>query len=286
MAEALGAEILNADSLQLYRDLSVLTARPSAAEEARVPHHLYGVADAADGWSVGRWLTATLEVVASLDARGVDAVIVGGTGLYFNALTKGLAHIPPVPMAAREKAAARYDQDGERAVRSALRDLDPAAEARIAANDRQRLVRALSVAEATGRSLSDWQSETRPLVELDWRGVVLEPEREPLYARCDRRFDAMIEQGALDEARGLLARGLDPNLPAMKAVGLRELGRYLDGELSLEDAKAMGAQETRRYAKRQTTWFRNQMPAWPRLHRFGEDIDVASLIATRDGKLS
>lgn len=270
LAEAVGGEIVNADSMQLYRDLRLLTARPSPEEEARVPHHLYGVADAADGWSAGRWLRAAQEVLADIAGRGRAAVLVGGTGLYFNALTRGLAEVPPVPTAAREEAGARYDREGEGAVREALRVLDPAAEARIAVNDRQRLVRALSVVTATGRALSDWQADTRPALDR-FSAVVLDPPREALYARCDARFEAMAARGALDEARALLARRLDPGLPLMKAVGLRELGRHLAGELSLDEAVALGAQQTRQYAKRQTTWFRNQQPDWMRVNGFGDD---------------
>lgn len=273
----MGGEIVNADSMQLYADLSVLTARPSAEEAAQVPHHLYGVADAADGWSVGRWLSAAVEVLSDITARGRTPVVVGGTGLYFHALTKGLAEIPPVPDTVRDAVGERYDREGEAAVRSALGAVDPAAEARIAPNDRQRLVRALAVAQATGRPLSDWQAQTPAPLGRDWRGLVIEPPREALYARCDRRFEAMVEQGALKEARTLLARGLAPNLPLMKAVGLRELGRHLAGELSLEDAIALGAQETRRYAKRQLTWFRNQTPDWPRVEGFGEEAGALRL---------
>jgi len=277
LTETVGGEIVNADSMQLYLDLSVLTARPSAEEQARAPHHLYGVADAADGWSVGRWLRAAEDVLTDIAKRGRAAVVVGGTGLYFNALTQGLADIPPVPQAARDAAQARYDREGEAAVREALRAVDPAAAARIADNDRQRLVRALSVAAATGRALSDWQAGTQPAL-TDFRAVVIEPEREALYARCDRRFAGMIGQGALDEARALMARDLDPALPLMKAVGLRELARHLDGGLSLDEAMALGAQETRRYAKRQTTWFKNQMPDWARIEGFGENAPLATLL--------
>jgi tRNA dimethylallyltransferase len=282
LAEAVGGEIVNADSMQLYGDLAMLTARPSAEEEARVPHHLYGVADAADGWSVGRWLRAAEVVLAEIAGRGRAAVVVGGTGLYFNALTQGLADIPQVPLAARETAGARYDQEGEEAVRDALRAFDPLAATRIAPNDRQRLVRALSVAMSTGRALSDWQADTRPALS-DFRALVLDPARGPLYARCDARFAAMVARGALEEARALLARRLDPTLPLMKAVGLRELGRNLDGELSLEAAVALGAQETRRYAKRQTTWFRNQHPEWPRVEGFGENAPLNPLIPAEAG---
>lgn len=276
LAKAVGGEIVNADSMQLYRDLRILTARPSAEEEALVPHHLYGVADAADGWSVGRWLAAATATLADIAARGRTAVVVGGTGLYFRALTVGLAEIPPIPAAVRQAAQDRYDTEGEAAFRARLGAVDPAAAERIAPGDRQRLVRAMEVAEATGRPLSQWQAETEPGLS-GYRAVVLEPPRAALYARCDLRFGRMVEEGALDEVRALLARDLSPDLPLMKATGLRELGRHLSGELSLAEAIELGAQETRRYAKRQSTWFRNQAPDWPRIAGFGEEADVLGL---------
>ena len=271
LARALDGEIVNADALQLYRDLRVLTARPSAAEEAEAPHHLFGVADGADGWSVGRWLAAVAPLLDDIAARGRPAVVVGGTGLYFRALTKGLAEIPGVSAAVRQAAGEQFGRLGEAAFRAALADLDPAAAARIAPGDRQRLLRAYEVAKATGRPLSAWQARTRaPLAADAWRAAVLEPGRAELYARCDLRFQCMMEGGALDEARTLLARGLDPALPVMKAVGLRELGAHLAGELPLEAAVALARRETRRYAKRQLTWLRNQTPDWPRLRDTGE----------------
>jgi tRNA dimethylallyltransferase len=208
LAKALGGEIIGADSMQIYRDLRVLTARPSAEEEAMVPHHLIGVADAAETWSVGHWLEAAKAALEDLGRRGKPAIVTGGTGLYFRALTHGLAQTPAVPGAVRDAAGAEYDAGGESAVRAVLKDLDPQAEARIAANDRQRLVRALAVARHTGRALSAWQAETVPvLAPGDWRGLVLEPPREALYARCDARLTAMIGHGALDELWTLLARG-------------------------------------------------------------------------------
>jgi tRNA dimethylallyltransferase len=266
LAEELGGEVVNADALQVYRDLRILSARPTAADEARVPHHLYGFVDAAETWSVGKWLRHAQEALARIAARGRPAVVVGGTGLYFRALTQGLADIPAVPEAVRRLARERFDRLGEAAVRQALAKADPAAAARIAPGDRQRLVRALEVLEATGRPLSAWQAATSPALQPGaWRAMVVEPPRAELYARCDARFEAMVEAGALEETRALLKRGLDPALPAMKAVGVRELGRHLSGELSLPDAVALARQETRRYAKRQLTWFRNQTPDWPRL---------------------
>lgn len=265
-AERTGGEIVNADALQLYRDLRVLSARPSPDDEARVPHHLFGVADAADGWSVGRWLRAATNVLSDIARRGRPAVVVGGTGLYFRALTQGLAEIPQTPPMAVEAAQQTFDLEGEAATRTALRGLDPAAETRIGAGDRQRLVRALAVARATGRALSEWQADTRPLLAPDaWSGVALQPPREALYARCDARLAAMVEQGAVEEAAALTARGLDPALPAMKAVGLRELAAFAQGAVRLDEALAAARIATRQYAKRQMTWLRNQTPDWPRI---------------------
>lgn len=266
MAEELGGVVVNADALQIYRDLRVLSARPSAEEEARVPHRLYGVADAAETWSVGRWLEAATAALDEIAGEGRTAVVVGGTGLYFRALTHGLADIPAIPEAVRAETRARLDRLGEDAFRAELARRDPAAAARISAGDRQRLARAFEVHAATGRALSDWQADTRPTLAPEaYEAVVIEPDRATLYARCDARFSAMVAEGALEEARALLARGLDPSLPAMKTIGLRELGRHLAGELSLVEAVALGAQETRRYAKRQLTWLRNQTPDWPRI---------------------
>jgi tRNA dimethylallyltransferase len=266
VARATGGEIVNADALQLYGDLRILSARPSPADEAGAPHHLFGVADAADGWSVGRWLEAASTALAEIAGRGRPAILVGGTGLYFRALTEGLADIPPVPRAARDAAEQAYDTDGEAAARSALRALDPLAEARISPGDRQRLTRALAVARATGRPLSAWQAETQPAIARDaWRAVVLEPPRQALYARIDARLTAMARAGAVEEAAALMRRGLDPRLPAMKAVGLRELAAHAAGQTTLDEAIAAAQQATRHYAKRQLTWFRNQTPDWPRI---------------------
>ena len=266
MAARTDAVIINADSQQLYADLRVLSARPSVEDEAAVEHRLYGVADAADAWSVGRWSRAVLEILAELKTDRRPALIVGGTGLYFTALTKGLADIPEVPLAAREEAMALYDTEGEAAFRLRLTALDPPAEAAIAPGDRQRLTRAWAVGRATTRSLSDWQASTHPLLAREtYHPLVVEPDRVDLYARCDARVGDMVEQGALEEVRALMARGLDPALPAMKAVGVREFGGHLRGETTLNQAMTAARQATRNYAKRQLTWFRNQTPDWPRV---------------------
>ena len=265
MAERTGAVIINSDSQQLYADLRILSARPSVEDEARADHRLYGVADAADAWSVGRWTREVLPLLDALAAEGRPALIVGGTGLYFSALTKGLADIPDIPAAAREEAMALYDTEGEAAFRLRLTTFDPPAAAAIAPGDRQRLTRAWAVARSTDRSLSDWQASTRPLLAPGtYQKLVIEPARDGLYANCDRRVSEMLDHGALEEVRALTARGLDPALPAMKAVGVRELAAHLAGELSLDATVDAARQATRNYAKRQLTWFRNQTPDWPR----------------------
>jgi len=264
-AERTGAEIINADSMQLYADLRVLTARPSLEEERRAPHHLYGVADAVKTWSVGAWLRAATTVLAQIAAQGRPAIVVGGTGLYFSALTQGLAEVPAIPEDVRTEVRARLDRLGEDAFRQELALADPEAALRIAPGDRQRLTRAMEVATATGRSLTDWQASTTPLLATDdYRALVLDPPRDALYARCDARLGAMAELGGLEEVAALMARGLDPSLPAMKALGVREFARHLAGELTLDQALHLARQETRRYAKRQSTWFRNQTAYWPR----------------------
>jgi len=264
-AERTGAVIINADSQQLYADLHILSARPSVEDEARADHRLYGLADAADAWSVGRWTREVLPLLEALAAEGRPALIVGGTGLYFSALTKGLADIPDIPAAAREEAMALYDTEGEAAFRLRLTTFDPPAAAAIATGDRQRLTRAWAVARSTDRSLSDWQASTQPLLAPGtYQKLVIEPARDGLYASCDRRVLTMVEDGALDEVGRLVARDLPPALPAMKAVGVREFGAHLAGELSLEAAIDAARQSTRNYAKRQLTWFRNQTADWPR----------------------
>ena len=229
-AERTGALIVNADSQQLYADLRVLSARPSAEEEARANHALYGVADAADAWSVGRWSRTVLPILAEQADQGRPVLLVGGTGLYFTALTKGLADIPDIPSEVRDAAGAMFDIDGEAAFRARLAEVDAAAAARIETGDRQRLTRAWAVAEHTGRSLSDWTADTSPLLAPgSWTGRVIEPERQALYARCDARVAQMVEGGALEEVRALVARGLDPALPAARALVRSGAASHLAG---------------------------------------------------------
>jgi tRNA dimethylallyltransferase len=266
LARDIGGEIVNADSIQLYRDLEILSARPAPDELGQAPHHLFGVADAAEAWSVGRWQRAALPIIADIRRRGKSPILVGGTGLYFRSLTHGLADIPAAAPETRTAAAADFETLGEAAFRDHLAKIDPAAAARIAPGDRQRLVRAWEVYLTSGQPLSALQTQTTaPLGASDWRGVAIDPPREALYARCDARLAAMIEAGASDEVSALLARRLDPDLPVMKALGLAEIGAWQAGEMSLEAALTAAQQATRRYAKRQATWFRNQTPDWPRI---------------------
>ena len=284
LAQKIGAEIVGADALQIYRDLRVVTARPSPEDEAWVPHHLVGTVDGADGWSVGTWSRAASQQIAEITGRGRSVVVVGGTGLYFRALTHGLAEIPATPPEVRDQAAADYEAMGEVAFRRRLADADPAAAARISPGDRQRLVRAWEVFAASGVSLTDWQGRTDPaLAPGSYAAVALEPDRKALYDRCDARLEAMLAAGALDEVAALIAPDLDPALPIMKAVGVRELAAQLRGEMTPAQALAAAQQETRRYAKRQSTWQRGQMADWPRITATAPEDQWRQFLALNPG---
>lgn len=264
LAERLGGEIVNADSMQVYGALRVLTARPSREDEARVPHHLYGVLEGAAHCSAGKWSRMALEVIAEIEGRGAVPIVVGGTGLYFRALSEGLSPIPAIPEAVRQAVRAQVADAGD-AAHALLVEADPVLAEVIRPSDKQRIARGIEVARGTEKPLSQWHLEPpRPLLSGKLAKIVLAPEREWLRARCDLRFQMMLEQGALDEVRDLAAETLDPALPLMKALGLRPLANYLSGNIELSDAVAQGQAETRAYAKRQETWFRTQMIAWNR----------------------
>ncbi len=270
IAARVGGEIVNADSMQMYRDFRVLTARPSVEEETRAPHHLYGAVDGAERYSTGRWLTDALVRIADIRARGAVPILVGGTGLYFKALTEGLADMPAPDPKIRAALRTRADQEGAPALHAELTRRDPEMAARLEANDTPRILRALEVLETSGESISSFQAATRSaLTRAEWAGLALTPDREPLYASINARFDAMLAAGALEEVRAFAQRGLDPMLPAMKAHGAPALMAHLCGELSLTDAAEIGKRDTRRYAKRQFTWIANQMPDWPRVAETG-----------------
>lgn len=264
LAEALGGTIINADSMQVYRDLRIVTARPTAQEEARVPHLLYGHVDAAENYSVGRWCVDASAALAAVERAGRLPVVVGGTGLYFKALTRGLAAVPPIPPQIRAAVRERLEREGIAALYAELGERDAATARRLMPRDRARVTRALEVMLATGRSLTDWHAQgMKPA--LDAQAAVklfLDVERAELYRRIDGRFDAMLGSGALDEVRALASRGLDPALPAMKAHGVPWLIRHLSGEIDLVAAVEGAKRDTRRYSKRQGTWFRHQLPDW------------------------
>jgi tRNA dimethylallyltransferase len=262
LAEATGGVIINADSMQVYRDLRVLTARPTREEEAGIPHALYGHVDAAVNFSAGAWVADAAKALAEARAQNRIPIFTGGSGLYFKALTRGLSAVPPIPPDVREDVRARLQRDGVEALHAALMQHDPASAERLRPRDRIRIARALEVVEATGRSLTDWHRDGLPplLPPGAFTAVFLEPERDELYARIDARFDAMLQAGALDEVAALAARRLDPLLPAMKAHGVPALIRHLNGEITLEEAATIGRADTRHYAKRQFTWFRHQLP--------------------------
>jgi tRNA dimethylallyltransferase len=248
--------------MQVYRDLRVLTARPTQDEEALVPHRLYGHVDAAVNFSAGQWVTDATAVLDEVRPQNRLPIFVGGSGLYFKALTRGLSAVPPIAPELRESVRARLERDGVEALHAALAERDPVSAERLKPRDRTRIARALEVVEATGRSLTDWHRDGLPplLPPGQFSAVFLAPDRDQLYARIDARFEAMLKAGALEEVAALGARHLDSLLPAMKAHGVPALLRHLRGEIPLEEAAAIGRADTRHYAKRQFTWFRHQLP--------------------------
>lgn len=256
--------IVNADSMQVYDQLRVLTARPSVEDEEELPHRLYGHVDIRHSYSVAQWLGDVEAELQRIADEGKQAIIVGGTGLYFNALTMGLSPIPEVQPEIREywrrEAGRREPQD----LFEELRKLDPLTAAGLRETDPQRIVRALEVFQSTGRPLADWQREKGlPLLsEGSWEGFVVAPDRNEIYARADKRFDQMIAEGALEEVRLVRDMGLDPGLPGMRALGVKALIDYLDGALALEEAVAASKTQTRQYVKRQLTWLRRYMISW------------------------
>ena len=282
LACGLGGTVINADSMQVYRELRVLTARPSQSEEARAPHRLYGTVSAGQACSVGRWLDDAADAIA--EARGEEKlpILVGGTGLYFRALTEGLAPVPDIPAEVRSYWREQAAKLGREALHQDLAARDPAMAARLKPADPQRIVRALEVIDATGVSLAEWQGgNAAPLLAPgDVLRLVIAPEREPLFAAIDTRFDRMIEHGAVGEVRALLDLELDPGRPAMRAHGVRELAAYLSGAVSREEAVAKAKTESRRYAKRQMTWLRRFMSDWQWFPDAASAIEAAAAMLT------
>jgi tRNA dimethylallyltransferase len=262
LAERMGGIVINTDSMQVYRDLRILTARPMPDDEARVPHRLYGHVDASVNCSAGMWVGDAAKALEEARAQNRLPIFVGGSGLYFKALTRGLSAVPRIPSQVRDAVRARLERDGAEALHAILAQRDPVAAERLKPRDRVRIARALEVVEATGRSLTDWHRDGLPplLSPEKVRAVFLAPDREILYARINARFGTMLAAGVLEEVAALAERHLDPLLPAMKAHGVPALIRHLHGEISLEQAAEIGRADTRHYAKRQFTWFRHQMP--------------------------
>jgi tRNA dimethylallyltransferase len=271
VAEAFAGVVINADSMQLYRELEVLTARPTRDEMARAPHRLYGVIPASQACSAGRWRAMAVREMAAAHQAGRLPILVGGTGMYLKALMDGLAPVSAIPDEVRAAARALHARLGPEGFHAELRRRDPIMAARLGPEDTQRLIRAYEVVAATDRSLADWHETPADEADPDpewrprYRMLVLDPPRAELYAACDRRFAEMVARGAVDEVERLDALGLDPRLPAMKAVGVAELRRYLMGELTLEAACVVARRSTRRTAKRQVTWFRHQAPGAHRI---------------------
>ena len=267
LAKAVGGEIINADSMQVYTDLHIISARPDTAEMDGVPHHLFGHIDGSVRHNVGAWLEEAVEIAEDIRSRGRHPIFIGGTGLYFKALTVGLAQIPEPGKAVRDEAEQILADRGIDELRRRAEYLDPVATARVLGDDPQRLGRIVSVAMGTGNPLSAWQTQTYPaLAAHTWRAGVLMPERQMLYGRINQRFDEMAQSGGLEEARALSARDLDSGLPVMKAIGVPELITASAAKTDQDKTAAidLAKQQTRRFAKRQMTWFRNQTPDWPK----------------------
>ena len=261
IASAFEGTIINADSMQVYRDLEILTARPGEAALALAPHRLYGVLDGADSCSAGRWRDLALNEIEQARAAGRLPIVVGGTGLYLRSLMSGMASIPEVAPQFRREASDMHRRIGGQAFHKALADRDPAMAMRLRPSDTQRLIRAWEVLTATGRSLADWQRIRPDQPAYDFLVFTLLPPRDELYRTANRRFDEMIEKGALTEVEALIARRLDPALPVMKSLGVKPLAAYLSGEMSRQEATELGKRDTRRYAKRQFTWLKTQLPS-------------------------
>jgi tRNA dimethylallyltransferase len=283
LAERSGGVIVNADSAQVYHDLPVLSAAPTAEERARAEHRLYGVRDGADPCSAAEWAELARAEIADVHAGGRLPILVGGTGLYLRTLLEGIAPVPRIRADVREQVRSANIEENRRR----LGELDAEAAARLNLGDSARIARALEVVVSTGRTLAEWQSQRRGgiIEQISLRPLILLPPRDWLYARCDHRFARMFESGAVEEVERLLARRLNPALPVMRAIGVREMSAFLAGEISREEGIARGQQATRNYAKRQYTWFAHQPPPdWPRFPQPLEAGPMAEALALLGAK--
>jgi len=277
LAERAGGVIINADSAQVYRDLRIVSARPSPEEEARVPHRLYGYRDGAEPCSAADWATDARAAIAEVHDKGLLPILVGGTGLYIRTLLDGIAPIPPIDPEIR---AAVRRMPVEQSF-AALAAEDKEAAARLRPSDTTRIARALEVVRSTGQPLANWQRQLTGGIarKISLRPLILLPPRDWLYERCDRRFEAMMNDEGIEEVRLLLDRGLNPILPVMRAIGVREIAAFLDGRMSRDEAMVAGRTATRQYAKRQYTWFAHQPPAnWPKATDIPEPQSLAALL--------
>lgn len=264
LAESVDGTIINADAMQVYRELRVLTARPSEVDESRVPHRLYGHVPGREAYSAARFATEAAAAIVDVQAAGRVPIVVGGTGLYFKALTEGLSPVPQIPADVRARWRQAVAEQGAAALHAVLRERDPEMAARLSPTDPQRIVRALEVLEATGLSLARWQEiPGEPAVHVaEGRAFVVAPEREEMRSRIEARFDAMMADGAADEVRALAALRLDDDLPVMRALGVKPLRDLIEGRIDREEASEVAKAETRQYAKRQMTWLRRNMISW------------------------
>ena len=262
LAEKYNGCVINADSMQVYDTLDVLTARPPKEDLRRAPHLLYGHVPVPAPYSVGQWQAEALDAIAQAQRNGQRPILVGGTGLYFKSLTEGLADIPDIPETVRATLRARLDSDGLAALYAELQGVDSALAARLPSTDSQRILRGLEVFEATGEPLSQWQKQVQKPPLTAFCGILLMPDRDWLYARCNARYEAMLADGAQNEVEKLWTLNLPPDANALKALGVSQLMALMQGEIDAETATAQAQQATRRYAKRQMTWFRNQMKDW------------------------
>ncbi len=274
IAQETDAVIINADSMQVYRELPIITAQPTPEERIIVPHLLYGCIAASEPFSVGTWLAMAKQEIDAAIATNRTPIITGGTGLYFKCLTKGIAHIPSISCKTKEKSINIMKDIGNISFYTMLSEKDPAFAATLSPGNTQRLLRAWEVWAETGIPFSEWQRRKHEAYYEPERfaGYFLNPERQDVYERINRRFSRMLENGALEEVRRLMGMELSPRLPSMKAHGVPELTRYLQGKTSLEDAISKAQQHTRNYAKRQCTWFRHQLPEFTWLSKnYSED---------------
>ena len=280
IAKSVGGEIINADALQVYADLQILSARPRPDEMAGIPHHLFGHVAGTTRYSTGEWLRDVQPVILDCLTRDVVPILTGGTGLYFKALIEGIAKIPSISEGAMSQAQMILDDRGIEALRAEAEAVDPIAAARVLGNDPQRLLRIVSVHIETGRALTSWQTETRPIIPKSFcaRAVLL-PERQNLYDRINARFEAMVDNGGLSEAKAVYAKDYDKSLPMMKAIGLQQFFPYLNGEMSLSESIDIAKRDTRRFAKRQYTWFRGQAKDWMHIKDYAQKTQFEADIA-------